>query len=671
MRLESVWTTLVYVIDILTFSSSGNRELVLKTSTELSASKIRTYPHFQVPKNPQSGEAFTCSYPELTDFTVCHSPTNRSCWLESKDKTFNVDSDSEILEGTPTGIVRRYNLNVSEIELSPDGYLMEHGKVFNGSYPGPWLEACWGDWLEVTVTNNLRYNGTSIHWHGLRQWGTPHHDGVNGITQCPIAPGDSFTYKFRATQYGSSWYHSHYSLQYGDGLLGPLTIYGPSTANYDSEEAFKPIIMDDWNHRSVFEDWPEMLASESAPNMTNILLNGIGQYGPNLGAQPPKYELQFDEGKRHLLILINTAVDTTFVFAIDEHFLEVIEADFVPIKPYTTDKILVGIGQRYHVIVKANPVRAEKNGNYWMRTMPATKCSKFDRAPDEKMGIVRYSKEGEKKDPTSNRFDFNFDCSDEPYDSLVPWRSWHVGNPANVDPNNKANKNPKDTKKAFKFVVGMTPSQGFPYVPDTKINRWDMHLAPFRINFSDPTILNHTQEAWPNHLDVVTMDNMEEDQWIWLLVTAPAVPEDGGQRVFFPAAHPMHLHGHDFALLKQSSTPWKNEENTTEFNCNGNGIKCDNPPRRDVVLLPASGFIIIAFKADNPGPWLMHCHIAFHASSGLAMQIIENAHLIDATFNGEKEELERVCRRWDTWFSNANNHWDSHNPDHFQDDSGI
>ena len=47
-------------------------------------------------------------------------------------------------------------------------------------------------------------------------------DGVNGVTQCPIAPGDYFNYTWRAMQYGSSWYHSHYSVQYADGANGPL-----------------------------------------------------------------------------------------------------------------------------------------------------------------------------------------------------------------------------------------------------------------------------------------------------------------------------------------------------------------------------------------------------------------------------------------------------------------
>lgn len=60
-----------------------------------------------------------------------------------------------------------------------------------------------------------------------------HMDGVNGITQCPIAPGDTFVYQFKVTQYGSSWYHTHYSVQYADGAAGPLTFYGPTSANFD------------------------------------------------------------------------------------------------------------------------------------------------------------------------------------------------------------------------------------------------------------------------------------------------------------------------------------------------------------------------------------------------------------------------------------------------------
>lgn len=62
----------------------------------------------------------------------------------------------------------------------------------------------------------------------------------------------------------------------------------------------------------------------------------------------------------------------------------------------------------------------------------------------------------------------------------------------------------------------------------------------------------------------------------------------------------IHLHGHDFAILQQS---------TQKYSPDRLNLTLSNPPRRDVVLLPVDGFVVIAFKSDNPGTWLMHCHI--------------------------------------------------------------
>lgn len=128
----------------------------------------------------------------------------------------------------------------------------------------------------------------------------------------------------------------------------------------------------------------------------------------------------------------------------------------------------------------------------------------------------------------------------------------------------------------------------------------------------------------------------------------------------------MHLHGHDFALLQQSNL------NFTKKNFKPNFI---NPPRRDVVLLPAEGYIAIAFKADNPGAWALHCHIAWHASGGLAMQILERPSdaqsLLDSRPD-EKKDIHRTCDAWKKWYSNTTNFWDpKHGQDGFQDDSGV
>lgn len=145
-----------------------------------------------------------------------------------------------------------------------------------------------------------------------------------------------------------------------------------------------------------------------------------------------------------------------------------------------------------------------------------------------------------------------------------------------------------------------------------------MHIAPFRINFSDPTLLSLSSLdslITKPHLDIVTLptSNPDDDKWIWMVITAPDKVPTEGARIFFPAAHPIHLHGHDFAVLRQSSKNWYDDPEIghigegkrwftpDKLNCENERLDCENPTRRDVVLLPASGYVVIAFKADNPG----------------------------------------------------------------------
>jgi len=90
------------------------------------------------------------------------------------------------------------------------------------------IEANWGDTVEVIVHNNLQRpsEGTALHWHGFLQTNSHWMDGVPAFTQCPIPSDHSFTYRFKAELYGSTWYHAHYSAQYVDGATGPLIVHG-------------------------------------------------------------------------------------------------------------------------------------------------------------------------------------------------------------------------------------------------------------------------------------------------------------------------------------------------------------------------------------------------------------------------------------------------------------
>ena len=75
-----------------------------------------------------------------------------------------------------TGVTRTYDFTVSQQTISPDG-VEKPGLVVNGGFPGPLIEANWGDWITVTLHNALADEGTSLHWHGLLQKKTPYYDG--------------------------------------------------------------------------------------------------------------------------------------------------------------------------------------------------------------------------------------------------------------------------------------------------------------------------------------------------------------------------------------------------------------------------------------------------------------------------------------------------------------
>lgn len=162
-----------------------------------------------------------------TASTACNSATDRQSWCGG----FDINSDYATTWPN-TGKTCHYSLVLSNTTCNFDG-TDRMCLAVNGQVPGPAIECNWGDNVVIDVTNNMSDNGTAIHWHGIRQLGTNPNDGVPGVTECALAPGETRTYSWQATQYGSSWYHSHYLVQYGDGVRGPIIIHGPATANYD------------------------------------------------------------------------------------------------------------------------------------------------------------------------------------------------------------------------------------------------------------------------------------------------------------------------------------------------------------------------------------------------------------------------------------------------------
>ncbi|KAB5547348.1 laccase TilA [Coniochaeta sp. 2T2.1] len=160
-----------------------------------------------------------------------------------------------------------FSLTLTWEPAAPDGFV-RNIIMMNGQFPGPELVVDQGDDVEFLVWNNLP-NATSVHFHGIDQIGTPWSDGVTGLSQRAIPPGEVFLYKWNANEYGSYFYHAHEQSQIIDGLFGaiyvhprpgsdtpfPLISSDPSelAALENAERNTRPILTSTWTHLTSAE----------------------------------------------------------------------------------------------------------------------------------------------------------------------------------------------------------------------------------------------------------------------------------------------------------------------------------------------------------------------------------------------------------------------------------
>ncbi|KAI0834353.1 multicopper oxidase [Hypoxylon sp. FL0890] len=556
-----------------------------------------------------------------------NTPTSRNCWGE-----YSIETDY-YTTFPDTGNTVEVWLSAEETTCSPDGY-ERPCMTFNGTVPGPLITADWGDDLVIHVTNNMKSNGTSVHWHGIRMFNNTQNDGVPGISQCPIAPGETYTYKFKATQYGTTWYHSHFSLQYAEGLWGPMILRGPATANYD--EDLGTLVLQDWSHTPIFGAWANKQQWGITHELDNLLINGTNTFDcsevsdPNCVGGGKKFETVFQAGKKYLIRVFNVAIDSYFHFSIDGHNLTVIATDFVPIEPYETNSVLISSGQRYDVIVEANA----EPGDYWLRAgwVPAHTCQGVANShPDDGTGIIRYERKlMSTEDPTtSDLVELPGACLDEPKESLVPY-----------------------VKKDVGTVVGTTVEDVNVRFIHTGMFKWTINSSSLEIDWAEPTLkqaLHESSTSFPAEYNVLPLNRTDDsdDQWAIIVIENAAVVLYGGM------SHPIHFHGHDFYILAQERHQWDGKTDSFQFK---------NPPRRDTAMLPAHGYLAVAIQLDNPGAWLVHCHIAWHASMGLALEILESAGKITVS-SAERKVFDDTCSSWSNWW-NAPAPWP-------KEDSGV
>lgn len=462
-----------------------------------------------------------------------------------------------------TGPLTEVRLTATATPLDLGGGRSVRTWAYGDRLPGQEVRVTAGGTLDLTLANNLP-EATSLHWHGLALRNDM--DGVPGLTQRDIAPGGSFTYRFAVPHPGTYWFHPHSGVQQDRGLYAPLIVEDPKEPlSYDKEWV---VVLDDWldgvdgstpdavlaelrkgmdmssgggghsGHGSM--NMPAAPAGSSAPasgGPSRVLMGGESEIlGKDAGdvayphylvnGRTPEDPSVFTArpGDRIRLRIVNAGGDTAFRIALGGHELTVTHTDGFPVEHAKARSLLLGMGERYDVLVTAGD-----------GVFPLTALAEGKGEAASALALLRT---GSGAAPTAATRPAELSGRPLTADGLKA-----------AEPVALAAREPDRTVK-IKLTGGMAKYDwafdGKPYAPDQR--------HPVKAGERVRLEFNNSTTMW----------------------------------------HPLHLHGHTFAL--------------------GGGA---GGARKDTAAILPGGKLTADFDADNPGLWMVHCHNVYHAEAGM------------------------------------------------------
>lgn len=241
--------------------------------------------------------------------------------------TASYPAETKGLGGEPLEFEMVDGVKVFELTADETRWEVEPGKVldamaYNGTLPGPQINAALGDHIRLVLHNKLD-QPTTLHFHGVR---VPNDmDGVPVITQDPVMPGESFTYEFELINSGTHMYHPHFNAteQITEGLLGAFVVSDPRDPDVAVDQTL------------VLNDGPLgfTINGKGFPATAPIALS----QGDTLRIRYMNEGLQIHPMHLHGLV--------QRVIAKDGYRLP---------QPYDVDTLMVAPGERYDVLVKAD-----------------------------------------------------------------------------------------------------------------------------------------------------------------------------------------------------------------------------------------------------------------------------------------------------------------------------
>ncbi|MEK5357953.1 multicopper oxidase family protein [Paenibacillus sp. FSL L8-0709] len=456
----------------------------------------------------------------------------------------NLSNELINLQPKPGQPVKGFNLTAMESNLQITEGVTLPVWTYNGAVPGQEIRVTQGDFVKVTLKNDLKVPVT-IHWHGYPV--SSETDGVPGVSQDAVLPGETFTYSFSADVAGTYWYHSHQesSEQVDKGLYGALIV--------EPKDAVRP----DKDYTLLLDEWINPEDASNAPGSTDM----AGMEGMAGMTDPTSMSDEEMMSSMYNIYTVNGKSGSMITP------LEAKVGDTVRLR-------LINAGYRSHAIHIPGEFKVVSTDGQDIEEPTTLQNQLVTVAPGE-----RYDIEFKINSPE----DFTIDAHDD----------------------NKYN-----DQLVIPFKVAGSNGK-VKAVQHTDLTGFDL------FSYGKPAAKAGAAPAETYALEYTAVLNskMSGDQQVYTIndkvfSELPALKAKTGDNVKITfindgeVDHPMHVHGHFFRVLEK------------------NGVKVNSTLMKDTVLVKPGEKIVITFKADNPGSWMIHCHELHHAAAGMAQQLV-------------------------------------------------
>ena len=505
---------------------------------------------------------------------------------------------------------KEFDLYVSEKMITVNGK-SSMATLINDSLPAPTLKMQEGDTVTIRVHNQLN-ESTSIHWHGLL---VPFEmDGVPGISFDGIPAGSTFTYKFKLTQSGTYWYHSHTGFQEQTGMRGAIVIEPKGRERYPIEEDHV-ILLSDWTHRDPHNllkllkqradfdnyhlpDFKKLLSDIAATDLeaaydkrkvwnqmrmmptdfTDLSGETTFTYLMNGKTTAANWTQLVKAGQPVKLRFINGSAQTIFDVRIPGLKMKVVATDGIDVAPVDVDDFRIGVAETYDVIVTptrdAHTIFAQNiDRTGFVATTLATK--RGARAAIPAMDDVEWL----------TMSDMMGAMGANGYDA-------------------------RHAKTEYDFKTDMRVDSPRMNLDDPGINLRDINRKVLTYNqlHSVGNEIMAEQRKPTREIEIHLTGNME--RYIWALdgimfKDAPPVNIKPGERVRITLVndtmmnHPMHLHG----MWSDLRTP-----------------DGDFQVRKHTIMVQPAQKISFDVTGEA-GRWAWHCHLLYHMEAGMFREV--------------------------------------------------